>query len=223
MAPAATAASELATPHSASLWQWMPTRARSPTAATTARGRLGDLGRQRRAVGVAEHDGLRARAGRRAQAVAARSRVVARSRRRSARRRRRRACPRPTRKPTDSAIMRQVLLAIDAHDLLEVQRPRLADDRARRARSSRRGSAGRRRRRPRCRAAASCRTRRSPRARSARCASSSKSSSSFGLDAGKPASIRWMPSSSSLRATRTFSSADSVRPSPCMPSRRVAS
>ena len=30
-APASTAASVLATPHSASLWQWMPTRTRSPT------------------------------------------------------------------------------------------------------------------------------------------------------------------------------------------------
>ena len=33
-APARTAASELATPHSASLWQWMPTGV--PSAATTA-------------------------------------------------------------------------------------------------------------------------------------------------------------------------------------------
>ena len=32
-APARTAASELATPHSASLWQWMPTGV--PSAATT--------------------------------------------------------------------------------------------------------------------------------------------------------------------------------------------
>ena len=35
-APTSTAASVLATPHSASLWQWMATRTWSPTAATTA-------------------------------------------------------------------------------------------------------------------------------------------------------------------------------------------
>ena len=35
-APASTAASVLATPHSASLWQWMPTRTRPSSAATTA-------------------------------------------------------------------------------------------------------------------------------------------------------------------------------------------
>ena len=53
--------------------------------------------------------------------------------------------------------------------------------------------------------------------------SSSKSASSLGLDAGKPASIRCTPRSSSACATRTFSSADSDIPSPCMPSRRVVS
>ncbi len=51
----------------------------------------------------------------------------------------------------------------------------------------------------------------------------SNSASSFGLDAGKPASIRWTPSESSAWATRTFSSTDSDMPSPCMPSRRVVS
>ena len=35
-APAATAASELATAHSASLWVWMPTSTPSPSSATTA-------------------------------------------------------------------------------------------------------------------------------------------------------------------------------------------
>ena len=54
-------------------------------------------------------------------------------------------------------------------------------------------------------------------------ASSSKSASSLGLDAGKPASIRCTPSESSACATRSFSSAESDMPSPCMPSRRVVS
>src|SRR3954464_15614953 len=53
--------------------------------------------------------------------------------------------------------------------------------------------------------------------------SSSKSSASLGFDAGKPASTKWMPSSSSLCATRTFSAAVRDIPSPCIPSRRVAS
>ena len=54
-------------------------------------------------------------------------------------------------------------------------------------------------------------------------ASSSKRATSLGLDAGKPASIRCTPSESSAWATRTFSSADSDIPSPCMPSRKVVS
>ena len=54
-------------------------------------------------------------------------------------------------------------------------------------------------------------------------ASSSKSSSSLGFDAGKPASIRCTPSESSAWATRSFSPAESDMPSPCMPSRRVVS
>ncbi len=53
--------------------------------------------------------------------------------------------------------------------------------------------------------------------------SSSNSSSSFGFELGKPASIRSMPSSSSLWATRSFSPAESDIPSPCMPSRSVVS
>ena len=55
------------------------------------------------------------------------------------------------------------------------------------------------------------------------CSSSEKSSASLGLDAGKPASIRCTPSSSSRCTRRTFSSAVSVRPPPPMPSRSVAS
>jgi hypothetical protein len=51
----------------------------------------------------------------------------------------------------------------------------------------------------------------------------SNSASSFGFEAGKPASIKCTPSESSACATRTFSSTDSDMPSPCMPSRRVVS
>ena len=54
-------------------------------------------------------------------------------------------------------------------------------------------------------------------------ASSSKSSASFGFEAGKPASIIGTPRSSSRCATRSFSSAESDIPSPCIPSRRVVS
>ncbi len=83
-------------------------------------------------------------------------------------------------------------------------------------------------RRPSSSAAVASRRRVIPKAAISACSkrsseSSSKSSSSFGFEDGKPASMRCTPSSSSLRATRTFSAADSVRPGPCMPSRSVAS
>src|SRR3954464_6239457 len=83
-APTSTAASVLATPHSASLWQWMGARTPTPPAAGNAPGapappgphgaehrggRPGPRGRQRRAVGVAQGNGLGARARGRAQAV----------------------------------------------------------------------------------------------------------------------------------------------------------
>ena len=54
-------------------------------------------------------------------------------------------------------------------------------------------------------------------------ASFSNSATSFGFDDGKPPSIMCTPSESSACATRTFSSADSDMPSPCMPSRSVVS
>src|SRR5665647_1566246 len=50
-----------------------------------------------------------------------------------------------------------------------------------------------------------------------------KNSISLGFDAGKPPSMKWMPSSSSLSAMRTFSSTETDMPSCCMPSRRVVS
>ena len=54
-------------------------------------------------------------------------------------------------------------------------------------------------------------------------ASEAKSSSSFGFELGKPASIICTPSPSSARTTRSFSAAESDIPSPCIPSRRVVS
>ena len=67
-----------------------------------------------------------------------------------------------------------------------------------------------------------------PKAQTAACSSStsasiSKSSSSFGFEPGNPASMNWMPSSSSFWTTRTFSWADRDMPWPCIPSRRVVS
>ena len=54
-------------------------------------------------------------------------------------------------------------------------------------------------------------------------ASNPNSSCSFGLEAGKPASIMCTPSSSRACTTRSFSCAVSDMPPPPMPSRRVAS
>ena len=186
------------------------------------RGRLDHLGRQRRAVGVAQGDRLGAGAGGRAQAVAARSRGRRGSRRRSARRRRRPACPPATRKATDSAIMARFSSRSTRTTFSRCSPqvlPTIVHTGAKQSASTRRPSSS---------AAATPRRRVMPKAAMSACskrswASSSKSSSSLGFDDGKPASMRWTPSSSSLRATRTFSAADSVRPGPCMPSRSVAS
>ena len=54
-------------------------------------------------------------------------------------------------------------------------------------------------------------------------ASRSKSSASFGLELGKPASMKWTPSASSARTTFSFSSTESDMPCPPMPSRKVVS
>ena len=160
--------------------------------------------------------------GRRAQAVAARSRVVA-------------PAVEEVLGVVDHALARrdeegdrvgdhrEVLLARRRARPSRGAAPRSCRRACRPARSSRPASAAPGRRRRRRRAGASSRRRRPGRARGARAASSSKSSSSLGFEAGKPASIRWTPSSSSARTTRTFSPAVSDMPSPCMPSRRVAS
>ena len=104
-APARTAASEFATPHSASLWQWMPTGVAE---------RLGDRRRwPPRPRAAARRRSCRTASPTRRPPRPPRARSAARSRgrrarrRRSARRRRRRSCPRATRKATESAIMRR--------------------------------------------------------------------------------------------------------------------
>ena len=188
----------------------------------TARTARGDVGGQRGAVGVAQRDVLGAGLGRGAQARERVRRGRRASRRRSARRRRSRACPRATRNAIESAIIARFSSRPTLHDLLQVQAPGLADQRAdRRERlGERRAAPGR----PRARAS---RRRVMPKAHtSARrpsCSSRSNSSASFGFEAGKPASMNGTPSSSSRCATRTFSSTDSDMPWPCIPSRRVVS
>ena len=186
------------------------------------RERRADLRRQRAAVGVAQHDPLGARVGGRAQAVERVARVE-------------REAVEEVLGVEQHALAglheegdrvgdhREVLLARDAHDLLDVQHARSCRRACRRARSD--SASTRRPSSPAaaCRGGGSCRRRRSRRRRAARPASSSNSSCSLGLDAGKPASIRSTPSSSSACTTRTFSSAVSVMPPPPMPSRRVAS
>ena len=148
-APASTAASVLATPHSASLWQWMATRTpvadgrddrrawpRRPAAAATSR--WCRRGRRVSAPG----------AGGRAQAVQRVAGVVAVAVEEvlgvvdDAL-----AAPR-RRKATESAIIARFSSRVDAHDLLEVQAPRLADDRAHRREARRPACAGPRPRRP---------------------------------------------------------------------------
>ncbi len=54
-------------------------------------------------------------------------------------------------------------------------------------------------------------------------ASSSNSSASFGLELGKPASMKWMPSASRAWTTFSFSPTESDMPWPPMPSRKVVS
>ena len=51
----------------------------------------------------------------------------------------------------------------------------------------------------------------------------SKTSASFGFDPGHPSSMYATPSASSRRAMRILSPADRLRPSRCVPSRRVVS
>ena len=147
-------------------------------------GRLRDLGRQARAVRVAEGDVLGAGRHGGAQALERVPGVVAPARRRSARRRRRPACRCPRRKQTESAIIAEVLVARDLGDLLEVEAPRLADQ-----------GADRREARPPARASAASSSAATPRRRvmpkaqtsagsSSTFASSSKSSASFGFEPG---------------------------------------
>ena len=166
-APRSTATRLLATPTPASSWVWMPTWACSPSSATTRETASPRARGQRGAVGVAQRDVLGARLDGRAQAA---QRVV--------------AVARPgveevlgvVDHPLALAAQErhgvgdhaQVLLGVHARDLLQVQRPGLAHQRAHRARSCRPGRAGPRRPpRPR-RGGGSCRRRRSRRSRTAR-------------------------------------------------------
>ena len=95
----------MATPHSASLWVWMPTSARSPSSPTTAAVAAATWLGQARAVGVAERDVLRARRRPPRSGTRARSRSPRARRRRSARRRRRPACRCARQKLTESMII----------------------------------------------------------------------------------------------------------------------
>ena len=51
----------------------------------------------------------------------------------------------------------------------------------------------------------------------------SKNSASLGLELGKPASTKWMPSLSRASTTFSFSPTESDMPCPPMPSRKVVS
>ena len=136
-APASTAVSVFATPHSASLWPWKPTRTRSPSAAT-------HRGASPRPPGAGSDEPFvshrqtvsappRAAASRHCERVGA---VVAEA-------------VEEVLGVVDDALAgggeerdrlldhREVLGAVDADDLLEVQRPGLADDRAHRGEAAR--------------------------------------------------------------------------------------
>ena len=194
-----------------------------PSAATTAAVAACDLVRAatRRSCRTASP---RRRPPRRRRArSAARRRGRRASRRRSARRRRRPSCPRRRgrrRTPRSCAGSRRGRRARPSRGA----GPRSCRRACRRARSElgqqpQRRVVGRR---------ATSRRRVIPNAaisavRNVSRASSSNSSASLGFEAGKPASIIGTPRSSSRCATRSFSSADSDMPSPCIPSRRVQS
>ena len=120
--------------------------------------------------------------------------------------------------------MRRFSSRIDLDELLEVKPPRLADDRADRREATRRGA-----RAPRSSAAAASRRRVIPKAAICACAkcsaaSSSNSSRSLGLELGEAGLDQCRcRARRGACATRSFSSAERDMPSPCMPSRRVAS
>ena len=206
VAPASTAASVLATAQPESSWVWIPSA--TPGSASRDDGeRRADLRRQRAAVGVAQHDPLGARVGGGAQAVQ-RVAGVEREAVEEVLGVEQHALARADEEGDRLGDHREVLLARDAHDLLDVQHRGLADERADRREAARPARAA-----PRPRSAATSRRRVIPKAtisatlealvaraaRTARC--------SFGFDAGKPASIRCTPSSSSACTTRSFSSA----------------
>ena len=181
-----------------------------------------DVARQRGPVRVAQHERARRPRPPRRAGTRSRSRDPRADRRRRARRRRSRACPAPTRKATDSAIIarfssRETRTTFSTW-LIEVL-PTIVQIGAKQPARTRSPASS---------AAATPRRRVMPKAAivawaSSSCSSSAKSSASLGLDAGKPASMMSTPRSSRRRTRRTFSSAVSDMPPPPIPSRRVAS
>ena len=128
VAPASTAASEFATPTPQSSWQWMPTGWPVQPGAHAGR-RLRDLAGQGRAVRVAQDDALGAAGDRGPQAAQRVLAIVA-------------PAVEEVLGVVDDALAlrdeerdglldhREVVLAVDADDLLQVQTPGLAHDRA---------------------------------------------------------------------------------------------
>ena len=154
-------------------------------------------GRQAGAVRVAEGDVLGAGGDRGAQALERVAGVVAPAVEEVLGVVDRPACPAARQKATESAIIarfssRETLVTF-SRCRAQVLPTRVHD----RARSSRPARAAPDRPRRRRRAGGSCRRRRRARCSSSTSASSSKSSASFGLELGKPASMKWTPSRSS--------------------------
>ena len=185
VAPASTPASELATPHSASLWQWIPSRTAPASAArASVVASVTWWGSDEPFVShsVTVSAPASAAVRRQLQRVVA---VVA-------------VGVEEVLGVVDDALAladeegdrlgdhAQVLLAVDAHDLLEVQGPRLADERA-----DRREALGEDAQRRivlggDSRAGASCRTRRPGRGRSARRRAARTARAPWGWRPGSP-------------------------------------
>ena len=176
-------ASALATPHSASLWVWMPTRT-----LVAERGHDGAPSPRRSARAATSRWCRTPRRSRRPPrrrrgGSAARSRRRRGSRRRSARRRRRRACPAPRRNATESAIIarfssrstRTTFSRCSAQVLptsVQTGREQSASTRSAGSSSARRRAGG------------SCRKRRSARARSSRAPAARRARAPWGSTPG---------------------------------------
>ena len=216
-APASTATRELATAQPLSLWAWMPTAPGAPPRPRRRRRRRTAAGGP---VGVAQ---ATTAAPASAAAVAHRSAYSGSSRQPSKKcsASRKTACPAPSRKRTESSTMRRFSSRLTRSTLVTCRSqvlPTMATVAVKISASTRRS------RRPRPRVLAPGRAEgdeirvAEPLARMR-----PKNSMSLGLDPGKPPSMKWMPSTSSLTAMRTLSSTESDMPSRCVPSRRVVS